>query len=75
VTDSAPTPRSPGVKRVQRHRERRQLGLRCVTIQVWERELDEFVRQGLLKPERRYDVYEIKHAIYAVLDRALGADQ
>ena len=71
----SPATISTAGERVRRHRERRQLGLRCVSLQIWDRELDELIRRGLLKPDGRDDVDEIKHAIYAVLDRALGADQ
>jgi hypothetical protein len=55
-----PTPelghRSPAAERMRAHRERRRLGLRCLTIQLRETEIDALIHTGLLNadvPERR----------------------
>jgi hypothetical protein len=63
---------SPAAERMRLHRERRRHGLRCVTIELRETEIDELVRRGLLKPETRNDPEAIVGAIYAHLDRTLG---
>ena len=45
--------RSPA-ERMHRHRERRRDGLRTFRVDLRETEVDELVRRGLLKPERRH---------------------
>jgi hypothetical protein len=60
-------------ERMRRHRERRQVGLRCITIQVWDREIETLIRRGLLKAGMRNDLHEIREALYVHLDRTLGA--
>jgi len=66
-------PRSSAAERMRRHRERRLLGFRCVTLQVRDREIDTLIQRGLLRPEMRNDVHEIREALYTHLDRTLGA--
>jgi hypothetical protein len=41
-------------------------------IQLRETEIDTLIRRGMLKPETRNDLYEIREALYARLDRTLG---
>jgi hypothetical protein len=60
-------------ERMRRHRERRQMGLRCVTLQVWDREIEMLIQRGLLPTEMRNDLHEIREALYLHLDRTLGA--
>ncbi len=67
-----PTPCSSAAERMRRHRERRQLGLRCVTLQVRDAEIDTLICRGLLNPEMRNDLHKIREAIYLHLDRTLG---
>ncbi len=55
------------------HRERRQLGLRCVTIQLRETEIDVLIRGGMLNREMRNNRNAIIEALYKFLDRTLGA--
>jgi hypothetical protein len=69
---AAPATR-PAAERMRRHRERRQFGLRCVTIQVRDGEIKELIRRGLLRVDMRNDVHEIREALYVHLDRTLGA--
>jgi hypothetical protein len=59
-------------ERMRLHRERRQLGLRCLMIELHEAEIDELVRKGLLKWETRNDRNEIVKAIYEHFDRTLS---
>ena len=67
-----PADRSSAAERMRRHRERRQFGLRCVTLQVRDGEIEELIRRGLLKADMRNDVHEIREALYAHLDRTLS---
>lgn len=46
------TPSSAG-DRMRPHWERRRLGLRCLTAQLRETEIDDLVRNGLLKEDAR----------------------
>ena len=54
------------------HRARRQKGLRCLTVELREREIDSFVAKGLLPSNSRSDRAAIRDALYAHLDRTLG---
>jgi hypothetical protein len=63
-----PVNRSPAAERMRRHRERRRDGLRCLTIELRETE-----SKGLLKVDARNDLRAIREALYAYLDRTLGA--
>jgi hypothetical protein len=71
--NTAPAIRSAAAERMRRHRERRQVGLRCITIQVWDREIETLIQRGLLPAEMRNDLHEIREALYVHLDRTLGA--
>jgi hypothetical protein len=68
-----PVARSPAAERMRRHRERRRDGLRCLTIELRETEIDALIHRGLLKPETRNDMVPIIKALYAHLDNTLGA--
>jgi hypothetical protein len=70
---AAPEPaRSPAAERMRLHRERRRNGMRCLTIELRETEIDALMRKGLLKPEMRNDPNAIYEALYAFLDGTLG---
>ena len=56
---------------MRRHRERRRDGLRCLTIELRETEIDALVLMGLLRPEMRNDGNAIIEALYALFDRIL----
>jgi hypothetical protein len=60
------------VERAKLHRARRQNGLRCLTVELRERELDSLVAKGLLSPGSRGDWAAIRQALYAYLDGTLG---
>jgi hypothetical protein len=64
---------SPAAKRMRRHRERRQKGLRCLTIELRVTEIEALIRQGLLQMEMRNSPRHIRQALYAYLDNTLGA--
>jgi hypothetical protein len=67
-----PTARSAAAKRMRAHRERRKSGLRCLTIQLFETEVDVLIQRGLLKADARSDKHAVCQALYAHLDRTLG---
>ena len=72
---TGPVVRSPAAQRMRRHRERRRNKLRCLIIELREREIDALIRRGLLKPETRNVAYDVQMALYAFLDGTLGAKQ
>jgi hypothetical protein len=67
------TPRSTAAERMRAHRQRRRDGLRCLTIEIRDNEVDALIRKQLLKPETRNDLSAIIDALYAFLDRTLDA--
>jgi hypothetical protein len=71
TTTTAPVARSLAAERMRLHRERRRKGLRCVTIEVRESEINMLVHMKLLKSEMRNDANAIIEALYAHLDRTL----
>jgi hypothetical protein len=62
---------SAAAERMRLHRERRRNGMRCVTIEVRESEINMLVHMKLLKSEMRNDANAIIEALYAHLDRTL----
>jgi hypothetical protein len=71
TTTTEPATRSAAAERMRRHRERRREGLRCLTIELRETEMDALVRMGLLRPEMRNDANAVIEALYAHFDRTL----
>src|SRR6516225_4894664 len=51
--------RSPAAERMRLHRERRRKGLRCLTIELRETEIDALIRKGMLKIDARNDQHAI----------------
>jgi hypothetical protein len=64
--------RSPAATRTASYRARRRAGLRCVTIQVRQSELDLLVKWDLLAPEQRTNRGAITQALHRFLDNTLG---
>jgi hypothetical protein len=64
--------RSPAAERMRRHRERRREGLRCVTIELRETEIDVLVQKGLLKADARNDARCVREALYQYFDSTLN---
>ena len=71
--NTEPVYRSPAAERMRRHRERRRDGLRCLTIELRETEIDFLIRSELLKTETRNDREAIVEALYAYLERTMAA--
>jgi hypothetical protein len=65
--------RSPAAVRMRLHRERRRAGLRCLTIELRETEIDVLIGKGLLNSETRHDPHIVRQALHAHLDRTLGS--
>jgi hypothetical protein len=66
---NAPTPAAARMRRV---RQRRRNGLRCLTIELREQEIDALVNKGLLEAETRNDAQSVLKALYAFFDRTLN---
>jgi hypothetical protein len=64
---------SPAAERMRLHRERRRWGLRCMTIELRETEIDALIRKGMLKADARNDPGAVCKALYAHLESTLGA--
>jgi len=64
---------SAAAQRMRLHRERRRLGLRCLTIQLRETEVDTLIHKGMLNAEVRNDPIAVSKALYAHLDQTLGS--
>ena len=63
---------SAAAERMRRHRERRRDGLRCLTIELRDSEVEALIRKQLLKPNTRNDPYAVRDALYEYLDQTLG---
>jgi hypothetical protein len=63
--------RSPAAERMKLHRERKKNGMRCVTIELRETEIDALIAKQFLKPEMRDDREAIADAIYGWFEREL----
>ena len=62
---------TPGAERMRRHRQRQRDGLRCLTIELYETEVDALIQRGLLEAETRNDPYAIIEALYKHLKHTL----
>jgi hypothetical protein len=66
----APT---PAAARMRLHRDRRRRGLRCLTIELRETEIDVLIGKRLLNSETRNDPGAICDALYTHLEQTLGS--
>jgi hypothetical protein len=57
--------------RMARHRDRRRKGLRCVTIELREAEVEVLVRRGWLSADDRASPAAVKKGLYGFLDNFL----
>ena len=64
---------SLAAERMRRHRQRQRNGLRCLTIEIHEAEIDVLVQTGFLKPETRSDSYAVTEALYDYLYHTMGS--
>jgi hypothetical protein len=54
-----------------RHRRRRKKGLRCLTVELRESEIDALIRRQRLAPESRDDLLAVRKALYDFLEDML----
>ena len=66
-----PATRSAAAERMRTHRQRRRDGLRCVTLDLHDGEIDALARRGFLKSDARNDLRSIEVALYEFLERTL----
>jgi hypothetical protein len=70
---SEPGPcRSLAAERMRRHRKRRRKGLRCVTIELRETEIEVLVKRALLKADARNNTRAIREALYQYFESTLN---
>ena len=69
---AASATRSAAAERMRRYRERRRDGLRCLTIELRETEIEALARNVFLKTDARNDLRLIELALYEFLERTLG---
>lgn len=72
VRKNKPPVSSPAAKRMRAHRERRKVGLRCLTVELRETEIDALIYKGLLTAETRNSTSAITEALHAHLDSTLN---
>jgi hypothetical protein len=63
---------SLAAERMRRHRQRQRDGLRCITVELHELEIETLIRKGLLRGEMRNDQSAIINALYAFFDHTLN---
>jgi hypothetical protein len=66
-----PVTHSPAAERMKLHRERKRNGMRCVTIELRNEEIDALIRKLLLKTEMRNDREAIAEALYGLFEGEL----
>jgi hypothetical protein len=59
---------SASARRMRRHRVRRKNRLRCVMVELREREIDTLIRRAGLPPDDRADHAAIRKALYGFFD-------
>ena len=59
---------SPAAHRMARHRDRRRKGLRCISIELRETEIDLLIRRERLARDSRADLAAVRKALYGFLD-------
>jgi hypothetical protein len=72
MTNASEPSISLAAARMRRHRKRRGAGLRCLTIEIHQREIDVLVCRALLNPEMRNDKSAIIRALYDHFDQTLS---
>jgi hypothetical protein len=62
-------PFSAAAERMRRHRQRRREGLRSLTIELRETEIDALIWAGFFEEQSRDDSHAVIRALYGLLDR------
>ena len=63
--------RSTSAVRMRQHRERRRKRMRCLTIELRNSEIEEFIRRKRLSPEDRDDPKALRRTVHQYLDDTL----
>jgi hypothetical protein len=63
---------TPAAKRMREYRRRRRRGMRCVTVQVSEADIEALVAKGYLAPSGRAEANAIQEAADMFISDALG---
>jgi hypothetical protein len=63
--------RSASAARMRQHRERRRKRMCCLTIELRDSEIEEFIRRKRLSPEDRNDPGALRRTIHTYLDDSL----
>jgi hypothetical protein len=75
MTAVLPSPERPppftAAERMRRHRERKRKGLRHLSIELREAEIDQFIRRKRLAPEDRANPTALRRTLYEFLDHTL----
>lgn len=69
MSEAASAASSPGARRMRLYRVRKERGLRCITIELFEREIDGLIRSGYIAAGERSDRRAVRRAVHALLDR------
>ena len=72
MTDVQETTISSAAARMRRHRKRQRQGLRCLTVQFRETEIDMLICRALLEPEMRHNKNAIINALHDHFDLTLS---
>jgi hypothetical protein len=64
--------RSPAAERMRRSRERRRNGMRSVTVELREIDIDALIRKGLLQADARNNLIAVRNALHSFFDRTLS---
>jgi hypothetical protein len=72
MTNAPESPISPAAARMRRHRQRQREGMRCLTVQLRETEIDMLICKALLKPEMRNSKNAIIRALHDHFDLTLS---
>jgi hypothetical protein len=76
LVNTATEPRiTPGAMRMRASRQRRRAGLRCITLDLREKEIDRLIELGYLKDADRNDNNQVLAALYRFLDRSALGDR
>ena len=74
MIEAAPAAKLPSrsaTQRMRRSRERRRKGLRFLTIEIREAEIDQLIRRNRLAAEDRENPDALRRALYEYLDHTL----
>ena len=73
VPQTMPMTRSGAAERMRAHRERKRKKMRCLRIELREKEIDVLIRKGLLLADARNELHAVRDALYRHLDDTLNA--